>query len=147
MLTPVLITLVVLVGLVIFRFHTIGDAPARHFARSEYERIAEEDPGDVLVSIDKDRFVEIFDRLRVRRFWAHFVLFWAIAIASSTVLMMALGVMWRYFNPGFYVWGFIAIFTYVAVAVVSLFVTLRLYTNNLWPAMRKAIESKSLRAG
>ncbi|TNE59885.1 MAG: hypothetical protein EP340_01340 [Alphaproteobacteria bacterium] len=141
MLTTFLITALVLAALAITRFYMMGDTAARHQARADYDQIQTQTPEDPLVSVDRDTFLAIHERVRVRRFWQHFAIFVALGLGLNLILASILQLVWRYIDPGFYVWGFIAFFTTIALAVVAFFVTMRLYTRGRLDAMRKAIEA------
>jgi hypothetical protein len=136
-------TLITIALLVIARAYTIGDVSARAMARAEYDRVKEDTPSDPLVQLDQEDFLRIFDAVRRKRFWVYFFVFIVLAIFASTALMMVMGLVWRYIDPGFYVWGFITFFAYIAVGIFCLLYTLHLYTKNLWPAMRQAIQQRS----
>ncbi|TNE39299.1 MAG: hypothetical protein EP347_04975 [Alphaproteobacteria bacterium] len=141
MLTTFLIIAAVLAALTVSRFYMIGDTPARHQARADYDQVKAQNPEDPLVSVDRDTFVAIHETVRVRRFWQHFAIFAGLAIGFNLILFSILQAVWRFVDPGFYVWGFIAFFTTIALAVAAFFITMRLYTRGRLDAMRKAIEA------
>jgi hypothetical protein len=131
--------LITIALLVIARAYTIGDVSARTMARAEYDRVKEGAPSDPLVQMDQEAFLRIFDKVRRKRFWVYFFVFVVLATLASIILMMVMGLVWRYIDPGLYVWGFITFFAYIAVGILCLLYTLHLYTKNLWPAMREAV--------
>ena len=141
MTTAIIMTIIAIAGLAILRAYTIGDAAARHIARVEHGLLREEEPGDSLALLSEEQFLDLYERLRFRRFWAYLAIFCGLTLVSTTLLMALLNLVWRVFNPGLYVWGFLAFFAFIAVCVASLAWTLRLHTKNLRPAMRNALDS------
>jgi hypothetical protein len=140
MTTAIIITVVAIVGLAVLRAYTIGDAAARHIARIEYGRLRKERPEDVLAGLSEQQFVELYERLRYRRFWTYLVLFLAVSVVGVIMLLALMSVVLRLFDPGLYVSGFTTFFGLIAVCVACLAWTMRLYTRNLHGAMRKALK-------
>lgn len=140
MTTAIIMTIIAIAGLAIFRAYTIGDAAARHIARVEHGLLREEDPRDPLALLSEEQFLDLYERLRFRRFWAYLGVFLAFTIVAITSLMVVMTLVLELFDPGLYVSGFLTFFAFIAVCVASLAWTLRLHTKNLRPAMRNALD-------
>lgn len=131
MLISFLVAAGVVLAIIIARAYSIGEQLSLSVAKSERERLQEENSDHAVASLDEHTFVLYFEWLRIRRFWLYLALFFAIATVETTLVLAILGFIHEVFYPGPWLWGFIAVFALTAGWTACVWGTLWLHGRGL----------------
>lgn len=131
MLISFLVAAGVVLVIIVLRAYSVGEQLSLSIAKSERQRLQDENPGHSIAALNEDEFVAYFEWLRIRRFWLYLALFFVVATAETTLVMAILGFIHDVFYPGPWLWGFIAVFVLTAGWTGCVWATLWLHGRGL----------------